>query len=544
LFQLWGLEARLRSYRLIAVARDVCVVIVPIIAAAVIAYQLSLHDQRGRAQIMADVVLNRSELTTEQLASAFTRLSVFDAAHACSPEAVKLMREVDLGSSLLQGLGYVADNQLQCSSLGEAGAVELGAPDYVSATNAIIRRQRTLPIAPGTSLLLVTGQSGYTGIVHPALIFSLADEHGDLPAGTATYSTRKTILYSGSHTFDWATADLAAGQYSGTLVMGDQLLAWRRSGKWDQFSYAAIPFAAVDDEFRGSIGFYLALGFIAGLAVLVLLRRLTANRTSLPALLKAGLARGEIHTVYQPIVDMRTGRWVGAEVLARWERPSGEQISPDVFVPIAEKNGLIRHLTRRVMMNTAEDLKAFVTMAPDFFVSINITSMDLQDPDFVRQVLAECDARGVAHQRVHLEITERAEVDPAKEAETIKALREEGFEIGIDDFGIGYSNLAYLDTLHVDYLKIDKAFVAGISNGALGTAVVDHIIELGAERGLKVIAEGVEQEEQRAALVARKVWLGQGWLFAKPMPASSFAAAFAEMAASMRAEPLTVAQVA
>jgi sensor c-di-GMP phosphodiesterase-like protein len=180
------------------------------------------------------------------------------------------------------------------------------------------------------------------------------------------------------------------------------------------------------------------------------------------------------------------------------------------------------------MTSCAEDLKGFVAMAPAFFVSVNITSMDLKDPDFVPRLVAECAARGIGHGRVHLEITERAEVDPAAEAQAIKALREQGFEVGIDDFGMGYSNLAYLDTLKVDYLKIDKAFVAGISNGTIGTAVLDHIIELGAERHLTMIAEGVEEETQRAELVTRGVRLGQGWLFAKPMSALEFAKAYAE----------------
>jgi sensor c-di-GMP phosphodiesterase-like protein len=534
----------MRNYRLIQVIRDVCLVLVPIIIAAALAYQVSLHDQRNRAQTMADVVLNRSELTTQQLASAFQRMEVFGPARACSPEAMALMRAIDLGSSLLQGVGYVENNELKCSSLGEVGPVDVGPPDFVSAKGGIIRRHRVLPIAPGTPLLLVSADSGYTALVHPALIFNLADEHGDLPAGTVGYSTRQTILYSGSKTYDWRSADMPANQYSGTLVMDDHILAWRRADVWDQFTYAAIPVAAVGAEFWGLVGFYLAGGLVAGCAALWMARWLTATRTSLPALLRAGLANNEIQTVYQPIVDMRTGRWVGAEVLARWRRQSGESISPDVFVPIAEKHGLIRQLTRHVMITAANDLEVFLDLSPDFFVSINITSMDLQDPDFEKRLVAECDARGVAHRRVHLEITERAEVDPAKEAQTIRILREHGFEVGIDDFGIGYSNLVYLDTLNVDYLKIDKAFVASLSGGTLGTAVVDHIIGLAGARGLSVIAEGVEQEEQRAALVTRGVWLGQGWLFAKPMSAANLVLGYGEMRQFAEPQARTLVRVA
>jgi sensor c-di-GMP phosphodiesterase-like protein len=507
--------------RLLSIARNVLALVVPIVASVFLAYQVSLHDQRGRALVMADIVLNRSEQTADQLTAAFARLEAFDTGHPCSPGSVTLMRQLALGSSLLQGLGFVENDKLLCSSLGETDAVELGSPDYISATGAIIRRQRILLIAPGTPLLLVTGKMGYSGLVHPGLIFSLTSENSDLPLGTVNFSRHQTIIYSGSRTYDWSKVEMPADQHSGTLFAGGELLAWQRSTRFDQFGYAAIPLSAVWAEFNAMIAYFLAAGVLFGVGALWLVRQLAASRTSLPAMLKAGLARKEIHTVYQPIVDMRTGRWIGAEVLARWQRPTGEWISPDVFVPIAEKHGLIRHLTRFVMIRAAEDLKAFVGMAPDFFISVNITSMDLQDPGFVKQLVAECDAREVAHHRVHLEITERAEVDPVSEGKNIQVLREQGFEVGIDDFGIGYSNLAYLDTLQVDYLKIDKAFVAGISNGAMGTAVLDHIIALARERGLKVIAEGVEVEQQRAELVSRGVWLAQGWLFAKAMPAAA-----------------------
>ena len=148
----------MRKDRLVLALRDVLVVVGPIIAAIVLAYQLSLHDQQARAQVMADVVLNRSELTTTQLAVAFKRLEDLKSANACSAEAVALMRQVDLASSLLQGVGFVEGNQLKCSSLGDPRAVDVGPPDYVSATGAIIRRQRELPISPGTPLLLITGR--------------------------------------------------------------------------------------------------------------------------------------------------------------------------------------------------------------------------------------------------------------------------------------------------------------------------------------------------------------------------------------------------
>lgn len=504
------------------------VVAVCVAAAFLVAYQVSLTSQRSRAEFMASVVLNRTALTTEQLASAYKRMEVFPAGEACTRAAQALMRQIDISSSLLQGIGYIEDDRLLCSSLGEPDALEVGTADYVSATNTTFRRQRDLSIAPGFPLLLVSGASGYTGLIHPSLIFNLTDSGHDLPAGVVSYSTRERIISSGEVTPIWFDAVLPADQYSGTLVMDDQLVSWERSRNWDHFTYAALPLAVVRSEFERQSWLIVPFGLLLGLIAVVVVRRLLASRASLPTLLRAGLRRNEILTVYQPIVDMRTGRWVGAEVLARWKRPNGEWVSPEVFVPIAERHGLVPQLTQTVLARSYADLGLFTATHRDFFLSINISSADLRQPDFVSGLAAACASRDIAPQNLHLEITERAEVDAEAEVQTISALRAQGFQVGIDDFGIGYSNLAYLDLLHVDYLKIDRAFVAAISRGGqLGTQVVDHIIELASGRGLALIAEGVEREDQRSELLSRGVRYAQGWLFGKPMSRLDFIASYA-----------------
>jgi sensor c-di-GMP phosphodiesterase-like protein len=455
------------------------------------------------------------------------------------------MRQIDLSSSLLQGIGYVEDDRLMCSSLGEPGPVAIGPVDYVSATDTFFRRQRDLSIAPGFPLLMVSARSGYTGFVHPTLIFNLMDNGRELPTGVVSYSTREKIVHSSDVAIDWAAAELPEGQFSGTFIDDGQLIAWKRSPKWDHFTYAALPLSLVGDEFREMAGLTLPLGLALGLILLVIKQKLSASRASLPALLRAGIGRNEILAVYQPIVDMRTGRWVGAEVLARWKRPNGESVSPDVFVPIAERHGLIPRLTQKVIAECCVQMGQFARTHEGFFLSINISSADLHEPDFVAGLTAGFAAHGIAHGNIHFEITERSEVDAEIEVRTIAALREAGFQVGFDDFGIGYSNLAYLDLVRVDYLKIDRAFVAAMSRGGqIGTQVVDHIIDLGAKRGLTLVAEGIEQEEQRLELVTRGVTLGQGWLFSKPMSAAEFIAGYDGQAPLEPGAPPGVALVA
>ena len=126
------------------------------------------------------------------------------------------------------------------------------------------------------------------------------------------------------------------------------------------------------------------------------------------------------------------------------------------------------------------------------------------------------------HGAVHLEITERQEVDQTAEAGAIGELRKAGFKVGTDDFGVGFSNLAYLENFELDYLKIDRVFVANAFRGTAGTEMIDHIIGVGRARNLEIIAEGVERPEQLSHLLARGVELGQGWLFAREMPATEF----------------------
>ncbi|WP_244876163.1 putative bifunctional diguanylate cyclase/phosphodiesterase [Winogradskya consettensis] len=241
--------------------------------------------------------------------------------------------------------------------------------------------------------------------------------------------------------------------------------------------------------------------------------------------LQHALDRGELHVVYQPIVDMTTGGAVGAEALLRWEHPTRGPISPVRFIPLAERTAMITRMGLWV-------LEQALTVRPaGSYMSVNLSPRQLQDPTLVHDVLSILHRTATAPSRLVLEITESALVDDTH-APTLQALREHGIRVAIDDFGTGYSSLQYLTRLPVDILKIDRAFVAELNGTPEGRAIAEAVIRLAQVLHLTTIAEGIETTDQALELQTLGCTRGQGYLYAKPLPA-------ADLLTAMTATPTT-----
>jgi sensor c-di-GMP phosphodiesterase-like protein len=306
----------------------------------------------------------------------------------------------------------------------------------------------------------------------------------------------------------------------------------RRSTRCDLAVYVALPIAEVDAGFRRAAMFLLPLGACSGIvlawAALLLLRR----QAALPAIMRLALKRREFFLEYQPIVDLQTGHWTGAEALIRWSRPKGEIMRPDHFIPVAEENGLITLITRRVLSLAQDDAADLFARYPHCHIALNLSAEDLHSMGTVDLLLDLKRATGAGPGNIVIEATERGFMQGDLAHSVIAALRANGFQLAIDDFGTGYSCLSYLQSFKVDYLKIDKVFVDTITTDAPASHVVAHIIGLGRALGIKMIAEGVETEEQAMFLRSRGVQYAQGWLFGKPMPFHAFANQLAPHAAA------------
>jgi EAL domain-containing protein (putative c-di-GMP-specific phosphodiesterase class I) len=228
--------------------------------------------------------------------------------------------------------------------------------------------------------------------------------------------------------------------------------------------------------------------------------------------------------LYQPIVDLDTGEIVAVEALARWAHPERGTIGPDVFIPIAERTGAIGRLGRWVLTEaTAQAARWHRELGHRLYVSVNLSPLQLR-PDLVAEVRATLDRAGLDPQDLVLELTESALVQESDSVAVLSALRDLGIRVAVDDFGTGYSSLRYLARLPVDVLKLDRCFVAELDGDPRGAAVAEAVIRLAHALALETVAEGIEEPEQAAELRRLGYRTGQGYHFARPMPADSVAA--------------------
>ncbi|NTV11888.1 MAG: EAL domain-containing protein, partial [Zoogloea sp.] len=238
------------------------------------------------------------------------------------------------------------------------------------------------------------------------------------------------------------------------------------------------------------------------------------------------LARNQFELYYQPILELASGRIVKAEALLRWRHPERGMISPAEFIPLAEENGLITDIGDWVFRQAALAARRWRDLGQrDIKVSVNKSPRQFQAgntqeawPEFLNEI-------GLSAECLVIEITEGLLLENRPEvAEKLLAFRDAGIEIALDDFGTGYSAMSYLKKFHIDYLKIDQSFVRDMGHDPADRAIAEAIIVMAHKLGLKVIAEGVETIAQRDLLTTAGCDYGQGYLFARPLPAAEFEA--------------------
>lgn len=503
----------------VALVVGLAAMVLPVLLAFRVAHDLSLDTVGSQALAMSKELFRRAEATSDQGTAAIDVLVAANSPDACSDANIALMRASDVASSYLQSVGAVSNGRLKCSSLGRHGeGFALGPVAYVSSKGTRVRPSVQLPIAQGIRMLVLE-KSGYAVLVHQNLAIDVFNDQPDVALGAFSQSSNARITGRGVFDPAWASAARKSGQ--AVLFDGGHVVAIQWSKKYDYATFAAVPAHYVSEGANKIAGSLVPIGAMVGVLFLIPIMLLARRHTSLPGMLRNGLKLKQFFLQYQPVVDLATGRCVGAEAVIRWQRPDGTFVRPDLFIPVAEECGLIRKVSSRVMELLRQDAPAILAAHPDLMLSFNLSPEDLQSRHILEELKLLLDTTNVLPANVHVEMTERGILDTDHVRGIVNAIRDMGIRVAIDDFGTGFSSLSYLTTFEVDYLKIDKAFVDTLGTAAATSQVAMHIITMAKELNLTTIAEGVETQLQATILRDAGVQYGQGWLYARAMGPSA-----------------------
>lgn len=299
--------------------------------------------------------------------------------------------------------------------------------------------------------------------------------------------------------------------------------------KSDRFPIAVVverTRATLADEYRdlmsvGRIGSTLVTILIFAFAALYFRR----NRSDPLVQFREAIENGEIVPFFQPTIDIKTGKLVGAEVLARWRKPDGTMVSPANFIPLAERSGLIYPMTHALMKRACVEVGAAHVARPHINVAFNLYAGHFANDSIIDELKAIFTKSQIALSQIVLEVTEREplpDLDLARDI--IGRLQKLGIRVAIDDVGTGHGGLSYLMKLGVDTIKIDKMFIDAISTERHSQTIIETLLELARTMNMEVIAEGVENFEQVEYLRRKGVHQAQGYVFAPPLPANSYIA--------------------
>jgi|GEM_PF-1183549 sensor c-di-GMP phosphodiesterase-like protein len=430
---------------------------------------------------------------------------------SCSEGYIEKLRFIHLNATYITNLGYVSDAGVDCDVIFGKNS-----PPSLLPHSDFILNDGSLY---WSSLSRNSENVGVRGISKDnAIVFIRKSEMADI-YNRYPFNTSRIETYDGSFIFhnspknvDARQTKIASSEFSHSsnkricniernlcvMVVGPFIAEWE------------IPYSIFFIAICGGIIFgVIMLPFIFFVESRPLLRQLRRD-----------VKNGYISTVFQPLVRMSDGEVIGVEALARWSDEEGNVISPDVFIELAESDKLICDITKIIISKTLYALLSRLRDENEFYVSINISVQDLESDMFQDFLESETARYAISPSRVVLELTERSTMELAKIEMKVNALRQAGYRVFLDDFGSGYSGLAYLSQLPVDAIKVDKLFTQAVTTQSTGTILLHEICQIAQNMQIDLIFEGVETEEQ--AIMLSKIapcQVGQGWLYGRPMEA-------------------------
>ncbi|GHC61789.1 EAL domain-containing protein [Limoniibacter endophyticus] len=492
-------------------------IVLPLAVTSYLAWRIADRYEEASLSGYAQLALQRATTSLAEIGKVLEQMNALEF-ETCSQQHIAAMRLATINNVAVDEIGYLNDQRFVCTSWGEAShlmsTVEV---DFVLNDDL----QGNIDVRPlgGYRHNMIALRNGrYNVLFDPRRLADVTVAEGDV--GVAISHANGTLLsIGGNHDDDMREAvrrvlmQESDSDHRGSVAAEGDIVA---------IAIASKPpaFATVLEQGWIILPLSLALSALGISAITAMSRR----QLSLASELASAIRRKKLSVHYQPVIDLKTGDCVGAEALVRWFKSNGTSVRPDIFVDVAEETGQIRALTDLVIETTMRELGPAMRRDRSLHVAINLSADDVSSGRFLpilERILARYD---VLHEQIWLEATERGFPEMEAVRETVAKARALGFKIAIDDFGTGYSSLSYIESIRLDALKIDKSFIDSIGQDLATSSVTPHIIDMAKSLDLITVAEGIETREQLNYLEQHGVALGQGWLFAKAMPARDFVA--------------------
>lgn len=472
--------------------------------------------ERALLQQSADAVAGRVQATAYDTIGSLRRI-LAESPSLCTPSfTANVHRQMEQSLYLKQVLVENADGVQYCDALGKAVKYSplsrpLSVPNHTETIEVAKYADLRMPV------LKVTQAFGTARRVS-AFAPILAAEPDSLLSGLKPTSMVRVALTDGAEIV--TVGDPKAYDSRGSVEF---VTAESFAGELPIRVTAAVPFAMVRADYGDlDASFTVVAALMCGAFLILALQYV--RRSDLPAFdLERAIAAGELKPYYQPVINLRTGALAGCEVLCRWEKKNGEVVPPGAFIEYAEVTGLALPMTVNLMQQVRDDLGGICRDMPDLKISINLFEGHFRDGIVVDDVHTIFSNSSISFRQLVFEITERKPFEKMAQAQSVIAgLHALGCRLAMDDAGTGHSNLAYLQTLGVDVVKIDRVFVDMIKPDGPPVPVLDGLIAMAHDLGTDIVAEGVETEAQALYLRARGVVHAQGYLFAPALRVTAF----------------------
>ena len=494
---------------------------VSIFLSLMIAQNQAISKETKRLREITTGVLMRMSSTRAQFANVVNHFAHVAEKDACAPHHIQKMQELNIAGFFLQAVAHVRDNQIVCSSISEVfDGMHLGKPRRIEPDGTRVWARIKIHNWDDNHLVIME-KSGWAIMFIPS---HTLEALGNSEVSVGVFGIQSHQLYTSRGEIPPEWLQRYQGKQALTFIDKERrMLVYMAPNQLNLTGVvAAMPLKDINDDLVSFIQILIPLAMVVGISLGGIFVYMQRTRYSTKSAILRALANNEFYLEYQPIINLKTKKCVGAEALIRWKTPDNNFISPDTFIPAAEASGVICQITQRVFELVAKDMHTALNMHQNFHVGINISSHDIRSGDLLPMIEQFKKSTGAKGKQILIEVTERGFLDDEEALTTIKNIRACGVMVAIDDFGTGYSSLSYLTKFQLDYLKIDKTFVDSVGTDAVTSHVAFHIIEMAKTLQLDMVAEGVETEQQADILRERGVKYVQGWLFSKSLKRKDF----------------------